>query len=112
MIKTKELKILSSFFGIGLVFVLAATIWSYFALKDARQPLILHFNNLVGITQIGGVNSLVGAGITSIVVIAVNFVVTMELIKRDRFLGWSVATSTIFLAVLIFMSFAAIIGVN
>ncbi|MDP2598732.1 MAG: hypothetical protein Q8P49_02790 [Candidatus Liptonbacteria bacterium] len=104
--------------GLNAVFIISATIisgamsWAYAALKNARGTLILHFNNVDGIDQIGGVGELERIGITGLVVVVLNFFIATELEARDGFLGKLLAGATLFFAALLFIGFAAIISVN
>ena len=99
-------------FLLSFVLVLGGTIWSYFALRGIAQPLILHFNNLAGINQVGGVADLLQFGGTGIVFVLVNFFIALELEERDVFAGKLLAAAALFVSVLIFIGFAAIISVN
>lgn len=110
--KIKAAKLISAIFAMSAVFVLGGTIWAYAALKNASGPLILHFNNLSGITQIGSVYWLVSAGITATLAVAINFVLAIQLEPRSSFLARILVGGTLFLAFLTFVSFAAIISVN
>lgn len=96
----------------SLVFVSAATIWAYIATKDISGPIVVHFNNVSGINQIGTFLDMVLVGVTGLVVIVINFFLALELEERDWFLGKIVAIATLFLSILIFIAFAAIISVN
>jgi hypothetical protein len=75
-------------------------------------PLILHFNDTIGITAIGSFASLLLMGILGMVIVIVNFFVALGLEARDKVLGKIVAVMTLVLAVLLFLAFAAIIKVN
>ncbi len=92
--------------------VLGGTIWVYFALRHIAPPLILHFNNLAGINQTGNLADLLEIGATGIVFVLVNFFIALELENRDAFGGKLLAAATLFLAILIFIGFAAIISAN
>lgn len=110
--KLAKFKVISSLFLLSAVAVVAATFWAYAAVKNAGSVLILHFNNVAGIDQIGGVGELIGVGITGFVVIAINFFIAIELEARGRFLGKLLAAATFLFASLLFIGFAAIISVN
>ena len=102
----------SILFLFSFILILGGTLWTYFSLKGASGPFILRFSDIAGITQIGGLKSLLAAGVVGAVAVVINFVVALELELRDRVLGKLVAAGTIFLAILIFLGFAAIIAVN
>jgi len=79
---------------------------------SSSEPLILHFNDSVGITAIGSFASFLLIGVLGMVIVVVNFFVALELEARDRFLGKVVAVMTLVIATLLFLAFAAIIRVN
>ncbi len=79
---------------------------------SAPVPLILHFNNLSGITAVGGMGSIAFMGILGVAVAVMNFAVALELYRRDRFLGKLTAAVTLAFAALLFIAFAAIISAN
>lgn len=105
-------KVLSAVFLTSFGFVSAATIWTYVATKNVGGPIVVHFNNVSGINQIGTFVDLLLVGVTSAVAVIINFFLALELEKRDLFLGKIVAAATLFLSILIFIAFAAIISVN
>lgn len=105
-------RLISSIFLLSFLLVLGGMLWAYFALRGISQPLILHFNDLAGITRIGDAASFLGVGIIGILGVAVNFVLAIELEARDRFFAKLLASATLFMAALLFISFTAIISVN
>jgi len=93
--------------------VAGAFVWSFMALESASSgPLILHFNDMEGITSIGSFGSILTMGVLGMIIVFINFFVALELEERDRVLGKIVAGMTLVLAVLLFLGFAAIIKVN
>lgn len=105
-------KSLAFFFALSLAFVLGGALWAYFALRGFSEPFVLHFDDIIGITQIGGVEALAAAGFVGTIIVAINAVLAMELEQRERFLGRMIAGATLLFALLLFMGFAAIISVN
>ncbi len=105
-------KILGDIFLASLILVAGGTVWAYASLRNVSGPLILHFNNLSGINQIGDAGELVWIGATGILMVLVNFIIATELEARDWFLGKLLAGGTLLLAILLFIGFAAIISVN
>jgi hypothetical protein len=88
-------------------------LWAFAALEGTPSgPLILHFNDMNGITSIGSFGSIVAMGILGIVIVVIDFLVALDLEARDRVLGKIVAAMTLVMAVLLFLAFAAIIKVN
>lgn len=110
--KTLKNRIVSGIFLASFIFVLGGTLWAYFALRGVSGPLILHFNNLAGINQIGGLAELIWMGVTGLTIVVISFRVALELEARDWFLGKLLAATTLLVGILIFIGFAAIISVN
>jgi hypothetical protein len=109
-IRHKEVSILSL-----SAFILSAGgfAWAYFALRGVvGTPLILHFDDISGVTAIGGLGTLVFVGCFGVIVTLVDFLIALELDARDRFLGKLVAALTLMFAILLFIAFVAIINVN
>ena len=98
---------------VSLAFVASGWAWAEVALGHvANAPLILHFNDLDGITAVGASRSLAYIGGIGIIVVLLNFLIAIELEERDGFLGKLMAGITLIFAVLLFIGFAAIINVN
>ena len=102
---------------------LGGGLWAYFALRGAATApgamqgaggtqVILHWNDLSGITSAGGLGAVVFMAIFGVAASLLNFAIALELDARDRFLGKLVAAATFAFAVLLFIAFAAIISVN
>lgn len=102
----------SAYFMIGLVLVLGGWVWAYEALKAIHQTLIIHFNNYAGIDQVGSVANLIPIGVFGIVLTFVNWFISLSLMRTAPTLGKVMTFITLFFDVLIFIVFAAIIGVN
>lgn len=93
--------------------VLGGFFWAFGALRNVGdQPLILHFNDLNGITSVGGFGALVLMGILGTAMVVVDFFIALALEERDTVLGKIVASMTLVIAVLLFIGFAAILNVN
>lgn len=110
--KLFKFKVLGGVFALSLVFVIAAWFWAYVSLKDIPQPLIIHYSEYAGIDQIGSLWSLAAVAVFGLAVVVMNFLIAVELEERDALMGKLVAGLTLFFAILIFIGFAAIIGVN
>ena len=96
-------------------FLLAAggCAWAWVALGGmVSAPLILHFDDIEGITAVGTPASLIFMGVLGVAVVLMNFAIALELEERDRVLGKVTAGMTFIFAALLFMAFAAIINVN
>ncbi len=112
MQKILKHKIVGLVFALGFILVIGGWIKAYIVLRNISQPLIVHFNNAVGINQIGNLGDLAAVGIFGLVALALDFFISIELDERYSFLGKITAASGLFLAILIFIGFSAIISVN
>jgi hypothetical protein len=103
-----------SMFGIpAIVIALAGFGWSYFSLRGIPNgAFILHFNDVSGITRVGGTEIFSFMGIFGVLVTVMNFIIALEFDARDRFFGKYLAFATLVFAVLLFIAFWAIISVN
>lgn len=110
--KLSKFKVVSSLFFASFILVLGGLVWAYATLRGVSGSLIMHFNNLVGINQVGGLAELAWIGATGVVVVLINSFVALELEARDWFLGKLLAAATLLFGILIFIGFAAIINVN
>lgn len=110
--KIVKFKIIIGSFAAALVLVAGGTMWAYFALRGITQPLILHYNGQHGISQTGNIWNLTGFGITGLVVLTLNFGMSLVFEQSDSLWGKIVAVASLILGVLIFIGFAAIISVN
>ncbi len=97
---------------ISLLFAGGGWLWAFLALRRTEQPLILHFNNLAGIDQVGSLRDLMPIGVFGVVLVILGSFIALELDERDWFLGKFAAAATLGFAVLIFIGFAAIVSVN
>lgn len=98
--------------GAGIVFSLAGYAWLFWKLNSFGQTIVMHFNNLEGINQYGRLEQLLWLGGFGLILNFINLILTMELADRDMLLAKIVAGANIFLGILLFIAFAAIIGVN
>jgi len=95
------------------VITLGGFLWAYFALRNTGGgSLVLHFNDMNGVTEIGNLWGIISMGILGIAIMVVNFFIAIELEERDHFLGKIVAVASFFFAVLLFIAFAAILSMN
>ena len=96
--------------------VAAGWAWACVALRDTSPYIIAHWNSDLDITQaVIGQDIpafLAGIGGTGLFFVLVNWLLALELERRDRFWGKLVAGATAAVAALIFIGFAAIIAVN
>src|SRR6266404_5585293 len=104
--KILKFKLVSVLFSASFILIAGGMLWTYRALHGTSGPLILHFNNIHGITQIRGYGELMEFGATGLVVVFINFIVALELEARDRFLSKFVAAATLLFGILLFLGFA------
>ena len=105
-------KLLSVIFLISFLLLSVAILWASFAMRGSSGPLILHFDNISGITVIGNFVTLLLFGATGIIISVLNFFIALEFEARDWFWGKLMAAATLVLAFLIFVGFMSIIAVN
>ena len=96
----------------AFVLAFSAWLWAYVALRNVAGPLIIRFNNYAGITQIGGLREMGWIAVSGIVFILADSMIALALDERDGLMGKILSLAALFLAVLLFISFAAIISVN
>jgi hypothetical protein len=97
----------------ALALVVGGWAWAYFALRGiTNAPLILHFDDLSGITAIGGIGMIMFMGALGTLAVLVDAAIALSLEARDPFLGKLTAALTFIFAALLFIAFAAIINVN
>ncbi len=112
MKKFLEHKMVNSIFLFSFLLVFFGWAIAYFSLRKVYQPLVLHFSDAAGINQIGGLGDLSAVAVFAIVSLVFDLLLSIELDKRDPFLGKVTAAAGFFIAVLIFIGFSAIISVN
>jgi hypothetical protein len=105
-------KLLVAFFSLSLILVVGGGLWAWGALRHISQPLILHFNDKVGINQTGTVFDLLKVSAVGLVATLVNTLISAALVEREKFFSFFVAGGTLLINILIFIGFAAIISVN
>lgn len=97
----------------SFAFAAGGFFWALGALGGASSgPFILHFNDMQGITSIGGFGDLLLMGVIGMAIVIVNFFVALALEARDAVLGKLVAAMTLAMVILLFLAFVAIIKVN
>jgi hypothetical protein len=105
-------KLVSILCACALAFVLGGMVWFVAAVHGVTGPLILHFNDTAGVTQVGNLGVIFGIGFLAILMVVLNAAIALELAARDRFLGDFAAVTNLAFAVLLFIAAAAIISVN
>ncbi len=97
---------------LALIITLGGWLRAYLVLRGINQPLILHFNPLVGINQVGNIWNLARVAGLGVTVIVLNYLIALELEERFPFIGKLLASGALVFALLLCVAFAAIIGVN
>ena len=97
----------------SIAFVSGGFFWALAALNGVSSgPLILHFNDMQGITSIGSFGNILWMGVLGVAIVVINFFIALDLEARDNVLGKIVAVLTLVMAILLFLAFTAIIKVN
>jgi hypothetical protein len=111
--KLKDHRIVTGLCAGALLLVLGGSLWAFFVLHViGGQSFILHFNDVDGITNVGGLGTIIFMGIFGVLVSLMNFIVALEFDSRGPFLGKFLAAMTLVFAILLFIGFASIINVN
>ncbi len=111
--KIKKYRLVSLLSFASLAFASGGFFWALGALGGVISgPLVLHFNDMQGITSIGSFGNVLWMGILGIAIVLMNFFVAIDLEARDNVFGKIVAVMTLIMAILLFLAFAAIIKVN
>ncbi|MDO8516209.1 MAG: hypothetical protein Q7S28_03095 [bacterium] len=97
---------------VSAMLVLGGMSWAYGVLYDSSRPLIIHFTNFDGITGYGKIEDLIAVGIFGLVAVLINSYLAWEFDDRAPVFARVLMTGTVFIALLLFIGFAAIINVN
>ena len=110
---------ISIIFLLSFLLVVGGFFWAYGKLSgeamvwnEGAGPFILHFNLFDGITATGDFSGIVSMGVLGAVIVILNFFIGMALEERDRTLSLAFAGATLAMAILLFLSFVAILNVN
>jgi hypothetical protein len=111
--KIKKYRLVSVLSLASLAFAAGGFFWALGALGGATSgQLILHFNDMQGITSLGSFGDLLWMGVLGVAIVVIDFFIALALEARDSALGKIVAAMTLVMAILLFLAFAAIIKVN
>lgn len=97
---------------VSLFWVACGWAWAYVRLRLLETPIILHFSTWEGIDRIGTIDDIHWIGGIGSLIIIVNSFIALALAPRDHFLARITAFATFVMALLLFILFASIIGVN
>ncbi len=104
-------RLVSALCGGALFVVLLGHALVFYYLHSAGQLIVVHYTRQ-GIDQFGSIWQVLSYGIVAWSIIIINFLIALELEERDWLWGKVVAGMTLGLAILLFISFQAIISVN
>ncbi len=110
--KVKRHRLITLISLLGPILSLAGYLWLVFYSYETGPTLVVHFNNLDGINQYGSFGDLAWAGGFGVILTFLNLVLALELANRDTMLARIVTGVNVFIGALLFIGFAAIIGVN
>ena len=110
--KIKKYRVVSLSLLASFALTAGGFFWALCALGGTHGPVVLHFNDMQGITSIGTLGDLLWMGAIGMAIVVINFFIALDLEARNRVLGKIVAALTLAMAVLLFLAFAAIINVN
>jgi hypothetical protein len=111
--KILKYKFTSALSLISILLAGGGFIWTYATLRAmGAGPFLLHWNDMQGITAIGGLGMIVFMGVFGIIVTVMNGAIALEFEGRNPFFGKLIASLTLVFAILLFISFASIIAVN
>jgi uncharacterized membrane protein YidH (DUF202 family) len=106
-------RVVTALCSLAFAVAIGGFVWAILELRGITgNPLILHFNDVDGITRVGGLDNIIFIGILEFVIIGMNSFIAMEFDARDHFFGKFLAGVTLIFAILLFIGFAAIINVN
>jgi len=110
--KIKRHRLISVLLILSLILVAGGFFWAWFSLGRTGSPIIVHFDDLYGITTTTGRGIIVFAGIFGLAMVLVNASLAFEFEERSSLFGKLTAILTLALAILLFIAFAAILSVN
>ena len=111
--KILKYKLISILSVVSILLVLGGFFWAYALMRGlGTGPFILHFNDMTGITGVGGLGTIVFMGIFGFVVTVMNGCIALEFESRSSFFGKFIAAITLIFATLLFIGFVAILSVN
>ena len=100
-------------FSLAAAFVAGSFLYMLIALRNVRtSTVILHFNDVSGITVLGSKGGLVFMGVFGLVSLLINFGLAREFTGRNAFLGQLIAWVSLAFGILLFIAFLAMINVN
>ena len=98
--------------ALGFTLIFGGWLWAYLKLRVIEVPVVILYNSVEGVARAGDVREFLKVLVFGLLVILVNFFIAAELEERSRFWARLSSLFTVFLSVLIFIYFAAIISVT
>jgi len=101
----------SALSGASFGIVLLGQTMAFLSLRAIQGPLVIHYTR-GGIDQFGSLWQVLGYGVVGWSIIIMNYLIALELEKRDWFWGKAISGVTLGLSILLFLALRAIISVN
>lgn len=105
-------KTLTVFVGVSLLFLIIGLFLVYFNITKLTSPIILHFDNVLGMDFFGEKQSLWFVWLTGFFVVLVNFFIGKTLFHRERILSYLIFGATALFAMFHLVAINQIISLN
>lgn len=109
-IKNKEVFVLN-YIAIGISLISFFLVF-FNLISLSNRPLVIHFDDINGVTKMGNFTDIISIAATGIIVTVLNFFISIEVEKKDKFLARIISVVSILFAVLLFIAFTAILTMN
>ncbi|MFH0712786.1 MAG: hypothetical protein V2A55_02975 [Candidatus Jorgensenbacteria bacterium] len=105
-------KPLSIFTALSFLFLIIGLALVYFNITRLTSPIVLHFDNVLGIDFFGERNFLWFVWLTGLFVVIINFFLGKVLFYRERILSYLVFGTTLLFSLLTLVAISQIISLN
>ncbi|MBI4993950.1 hypothetical protein HZC33_03315 [Candidatus Wolfebacteria bacterium] len=105
-------KHLRAIFALSFLLLIFLTAVVFAKLRFVSAPLIIHFDAYGGIDFFGGKLEILGIIITSMVIVAINFLLADFLYYREKFLSYLLGIGSLGFVILILIAAGVIVSVN
>jgi hypothetical protein len=110
LIKNKDVFVLNY---VAISISLVSFFFVFFNLINLfNRSLVVHFDDINGVTKMGNFTDIILIAVTGIIVTVLNFFISIEVEKKDKFLARIISIVSILFAVLLFIAFTAILTMN
>ena len=106
------MKFVIPIFAFSIILLIVGLGVSYVKLADVNARLIVHFDQYRGIDFLGSKADVYGMLIAGIAVVLLNLGIALSFYRKDRFITLAAASTSVVVAVLIFIAALAIIANN